>query len=183
MTKRASFYLCAALAAAAIAACDAKATDAPATAEPTASEAPSAEPQASGEPEPSAAESAEPEASAATSAPAPKASTAPAGNLDAKALAEKWGCGGKGQKACPMQGWMKGAMPSAVQSGDKDKLARALDTVASKPVAGYSQWSGIAAAGAAKARAGDIEGAKQACKKCHSLYQEKYKQTMRNAPW
>ena len=135
MTKRASFYLCAALAAAAIAACDAKATeDAPATAEPTASEAPSAEPQASAEPEPSAEKSAEP-------------------------------------------------APSAVQSGDKDKLARALDTVASKPVAGYSQWSGIAAAGAAKARAGDIEGAKESCKKCHALYQEKYKQTMRNAPW
>lgn len=182
MTKRASFYLCAALAAAAIAACDAKATEtAPATAEPTASEAPSAEPQASTEP--SAEKSAEPEPSAAASAPAPKGSTAPAGNLDAKALAEKWGCGGKGQKACPMQGWMKGAMPSAVQSGDKDKLARALDTVASKPVAGYSQWSAIAAAGAAKARAGDIEGAKESCKKCHALYQEKYKQTMRNAPW
>jgi hypothetical protein len=78
---------------------------------------------------------------------------------------------------------MKGSMQGALQSGDKDKIARALDTIASKPVAGYSSWSSIAATGAAKARAGDIDGAKESCKKCHAQYQEKYKQTQRSAPW
>jgi hypothetical protein len=61
-----------------------------------------------------------------------------------------------------MQGWMKGVMARAVAGGDKDK---------------------IAAAGAAKAAAGDIDGAKVSCKKCHSLYQKKYKNTMRANPW
>jgi hypothetical protein len=103
--------------------------------------------------------------------------------MNAKALAEKWGCGGKGQKACPMQGWMKGVMARAVSGGDNDKIAQALDTIASKPVAGYSQWSAVAADGAAKARAGNIDGAKESCKKCHALYQEKYKTTLRDQPW
>ncbi len=82
-----------------------------------------------------------------------------------------------------MQGWMKSVMTRAVSSGDGNKLADALNVVASKPVAGYGQWAGIAAAGAAKAKAGDIDGAKESCKKCHTLYQEKYKTTLRDQPW
>ena len=96
---------------------------------------------------------------------------------------KKWSCGNKGQKACPMQGWMKGVMARAMASGDSDKIAKALNTIAAKPVAGYGQWTGIAAEGAAKAQAGDIDGAKASCKKCHALYQKKYIATMRDQPW
>ena len=82
-----------------------------------------------------------------------------------------------------MQGWMKAVVTRAVASGDGAKLGAALDTIAAKPVAGYDQWTAIAAGGAAKAKAGDIDGAKASCKKCHSLYQKKYKQTRRDQPW
>lgn len=109
------------------------------------------------------------------------ASVAPTGT--AVAGAKKFDCGEKGQKACPMQGWMKSAMGSAVASGDGERLARTLETVARKPVAGFGNWSAIALAGAAKARAGDIDGAKESCKKCHDAYKYKYVTTMRDQPW
>ena len=78
---------------------------------------------------------------------------------------------------------MKGVMARAMAGGDGAKIAKALNTIASKPVAGYSQWTAIAAAGAAKAQAGDIDGAKAACKKCHDLYNKKYIATRRDQPW
>ena len=80
---------------------------------------------------------------------------------------------------------MKGVMTRAVADAEADKgkkLAAAFNTVASKPVAGFSEWTGIAATGAAKAAAVDIDGAKESCKKCHSLYQKRYKETMRDQP-
>src|SRR5688572_13647135 len=109
---------------------------------------------------PSATESATPEPSASTgnSATPTTGSSAPEPDSSAKPKKE-YNCGGKGQKACPMQGWMKGVMAGAMSSGDNDKIANALNTIASKPVAGFGQWSAIASEGAAKAKAGDIEGA------------------------
>jgi hypothetical protein len=82
-----------------------------------------------------------------------------------------------------MQGWMKGVMARAMASGDKDKIAQALNTIASKPPAGMGNWTQIAAAGAAAASSGDIEGAKASCKSCHAQYQKKYQDTMRDQPW
>lgn len=190
------------LALAALAACDGggggtgttpsadPATTASATAEPSASA--SAEPSASADAEggsdgaggePGGAASAAPDASAKAT-PAPKATATPTASASAEAdPKKKWSCGNKGQKACPMQGWMKGVMARAMASGDSDKIAKALNTIAAKPVAGYGQWTGIAAEGAAKAQAGDIDGAKASCKKCHALYQKKYIATMRDQPW
>ncbi|WP_437725836.1 hypothetical protein [Sorangium sp. So ce861] len=49
---------------------------------------------------------------------------------------KNFGCGEKGQKACPMQGWMKAVMQSATTSGDGAKIASALEYVASKPPPG-----------------------------------------------
>jgi hypothetical protein len=137
---------------------------------------------------PSAADSAAASPSAdasdsASAAPGAAGAAAPATSAAAKAGKKTYDCGSKGQKACPMQGWMKGVMARAVASGDGAKIASALDTIAAKPVAGYDQWSAVAADGAAKARAGDIDGAKASCKKCHQLYQKKYKQTLRDQPW
>ncbi len=147
------------------------------TAETTTSEATATEDTASATDTDSAADTV-----AKTKDPAPSATGNPTAEASA-APANKYDCGGKGQKACPMQGWMKGVMARAVASGDGDKIAQALNTVASKPVAGFDSWSAIAAEGAAKAKAGDIEGAKNSCKKCHGLYQKKYVDTMRDRPW
>jgi hypothetical protein len=92
-------------------------------------------------------------------------------------------CGAKGQKPCPMQGWMKTVMASASSSGDGAKLASALAYTAGKPPPGMGQWTAISNAGVAKAKAGDIEGAKATCKQCHDLYKERYKSQMRDRPW
>ncbi|MEZ4300905.1 MAG: hypothetical protein R3B70_38580 [Polyangiaceae bacterium] len=120
---------------------------------------------------------------AANTAAANTAAPAGTGTASATAAAKKYDCGEKGQKNCPMQGWMKSAMGSAVASGDGERLAKALETVASKPVAGFGNWSAFAIEGAAKARAGDIDGAKQSCKKCHDAYKYKYQTQMRDQPW
>jgi hypothetical protein len=45
------------------------------------------------------------------------------------------------------------------------------------------QWVAITNAAMAKAKAGDIEGAKKACEQCHALYKDRYKKTMRDRPW
>jgi hypothetical protein len=116
-----------------------------------------------------------------TASAAATGSAAPTGT--ATAAAKKFACGDKGQPNCPMQGWMKSAMGSAVASGDGERIAKALETVARKPVAGFGNWTAIALEGAAKARAGDIDGAKLSCKKCHDAYKHKYTTTMRDQPW
>ena len=82
-----------------------------------------------------------------------------------------------------MQGWMKGVMGPATSSGDAAKIAKGLDYIAAKPPPGMGQWSAISKDGSAKAKAGDIDGAKASCKKCHDLYKDKYKTTMRDRPW
>ena len=74
-------------------------------------------------------------------------------------------------------------MARAMSGGDADTIARGLRTIADKPVEGYVEWTAIAEEGVAKAREGDIRGAKKTCKKCHKLYQKEYIATMRDAPW
>ena len=91
-------------------------------------------------------------------------------------------CGSK-EKPCPLQGWMKTVMAAASGSGDGAKLGSALDTVASKPPPGMDQWASISKDGAAKAKKGDIDGAKESCKKCHDAYKDKYKEELRDRPW
>ncbi|XXX80432.1 hypothetical protein WMF30_16855 [Sorangium sp. So ce134] len=155
-------------------------TAAAATAEPTA--AASAEPAAT-------AASAEPAATAAAAAPkattaaSAAAAAAPAATGAAQAGEKKFECGAKGQKLCPMQAWMKSTMASATSSGDGEKIAAALQYVAGKPPPGMGSWAAISKAGASKAKAGDIDGAKASCKQCHDLYKEQYKKTMRDRPW
>jgi hypothetical protein len=82
-----------------------------------------------------------------------------------------------------MQGWMKSVMGSASSSGDGAKLAAALSYVAGRTPPGMGSWAAISQAGAAKAKAGDIEGAKASCKQCHDLYKASYKNTMRDRPF
>ena len=92
-------------------------------------------------------------------------------------------CGAKGQKPCPMQGWMKGVMQPASSSGDGAKLASALEQAGAKAPSGMPEWKRISSEGAAAAKKGDIEGAKKSCEQCHALYKDRYKKTMRDRPW
>jgi hypothetical protein len=120
-------------------------------------------------------------ATVATAAPtqAPTATAAPSFSGPVK----DWGCGAKEQKPCPMQGWMKTVMASAASSGEGEKLAQALTYVAAHVPPGCPDWVAMANAGVAKAKAGDVDGAKASCKTCHDAYKESYKLTMRDRPY
>jgi hypothetical protein len=130
----------------------------------------------------SASASAVPSASV-SAAPSSTATAAATGSAGAGVGPKTFDCGAKGQKPCPMQGWMKSVMASASSSGDGAKLAAALSYVAARPPPGFGTWASIANAGVAKAKAGDIDGAKATCKQCHDAYKEKYKTTMRDRPF
>lgn len=145
-------------------------------------------------PSPGATQTAVP-ASAATPSTGPVASTAPepsnrgpgAGGgddeHDAPAPAKTYACGSKGQPKCPMQAWMKKHMAAASADGDGPALAKLFDYVAAHAPPGYATWASIANEGAAKARAGDIDGAKASCKSCHREYKAKYKAELRDRPF
>ncbi|MDC0747047.1 hypothetical protein [Polyangium mundeleinium] len=170
---------------------EAKPSAAAASAAPVASAAPA--PSAEAPPPENSAAAAPVEPAAASAALAGSAapaagSAAPAAGSAAPASSAAAGpktfdCGAKGQKPCPMQGWMKSVMASATSSGDLTKIANALAYIAGKPPPGMGSWVSISNEGVAKAKAGDLDGAKASCKKCHDLYKEKYKQTMRDLPW
>lgn len=159
----------------------AAAMTAPSAAPVASAAAPKVEASAAAAPAESAAAAPTEVASAAASAAAAPATSAAAAT---EASGPKtFDCGAKGQKACPMQGWMKGVMGPATSSGDAEKIAKGLDYIAAKPPPGMGSWSSISKEGSAKAKAGDIDGAKASCKKCHDLYKEKYKTSMRDRPW
>ncbi len=75
---------------------------------------------------------------------------------------------------------MKTNMAPAAANGDAPELAKLLDYVASHAPAGLPNWATISKSGAAKARAGDVDGAKASCKACHDQYKAKYKAEMRD---
>lgn len=111
--------------------------------------------------------------------PAASASAAEPVDPDAKVF----DCGGKGQKLCPMQKWMKTVMAGASSSDDSAKLAEALTYVAKHPPPGFTNWVAISEDGVKKAKADDIDGAKVSCKKCHDEYKRKYIATLRDRPF
>jgi hypothetical protein len=71
-------------------------------------------------------------------------------------------------------------MAPAAASGDGAMLAKALDKVAAHSPPNLFLWTSIAREGAAKARAGDIDGAKASCKTCHEQYKARYKTETRD---
>lgn len=121
-----------------------------------------------------------PPAAAGTS-PTP-GSASPVGSAAAP-VAKVYECGSKGKPDCPMQRWMKGVAGGAVASGDAAKIARAFETMGGRAPSGMKAWAAIAAAGAAKARADDIDGAKQECKRCHDANTRSYRASQRDAKW
>jgi hypothetical protein len=142
-------------------------------------------PPAAATPPPSTTQAAAPPPSAA--APLPSAAAAPTGAAPAvpgsSAAAQKFDCGARDQKPCPMQGWMKRVMAPASSSADGEKLAKALLYVADHVPPGYKGWAAMAKAGAEKAKAGDVEGAKVSCQQCHDAYKDTYQATMRDRPF
>jgi hypothetical protein len=113
----------------------------------------------------------------------PSAASGGAEGSAVPAGARVFDCGDKGQKPCPAQGWMKANMAPAAASGDAAGLAKQFDYVAAHAPPGLANWAAIAQGGSAKAKAGDIDGAKAACKTCHDQYKAKYKAELRDRPF
>jgi hypothetical protein len=151
---------------------------------PSAAAGASAAPTSQASPAPIAA-TASGTASASTSA-APTASADPDADPATSADAppgKRYGCGAKGQPYCPMQGWMKRVMGVASANRDGPKLAQALEYTAKRPPPGMAGWTKMAREGAAKARKGDIDGAKGSCRTCHDAHKAAYRATLRDRPW
>jgi hypothetical protein len=136
-------------------------------------------PQAAPNPAPPAAS----QSASATAKTSAEPTGAASSSASAAAPGKTFDCGGKQQKPCPMQGWMKTVMAPASSGDDPKKLEQALDYVAKHAPPGYDKWTSIANGGMAKAKAGDIDGAKASCKECHDLYKDDYKRTMRDRPF
>jgi hypothetical protein len=143
-------------------------------------EEPAARPAVTATAHATAASSAAPSTTVASTRAGAEPSAAPSGS---EAPGKTYDCGAKGQKPCPMQGWMKTVMADATSSGDAKKMASALEYAAARPPPGFPEWVAMAKAGAAKAKAGDVDGAKESCKQCHDAYKDKYKATMRDRPF
>lgn len=89
-------------------------------------------------------------------------------------------CGGEGQTPCPLQGWMQDHSGPAAEAGDATQLAALYDQIAGMSPdpawnTGATGWRQISEDGATKARAGDVRGAKAACKACHTQWRDRYK--------
>lgn len=95
----------------------------------------------------------------------------------------KVACGSK-EAPCPMQKWMKTTMAGAMSSGDKAKIAAALEVIAKNPPASYAKadqeaWTKLANDGVALAKKDvlDVDAVKANCKACHDKYQESFKKS------
>lgn len=96
-------------------------------------------------------------------------------------------CGGDGQPHCPLQQWMEDNVTPAVEAGDTARLGAALTKIATFAPApawnsGTPSWRGIAEEGAARAAAGDMRGARAACKSCHQAFKDRYRAEFRTRP-
>ncbi len=87
----------------------------------------------------------------------------------------------------PLAEWMESNLQSAVEAGDLAKIATGLEKAAAfAPDPSWNQgetsWEKIAKDGAAKAKAGDLAGAKASCKGCHTAWRKKYKAQFAQRP-
>ena len=91
-------------------------------------------------------------------------------------------CGKKPLPDCPLQKWMKENMKPALADEDKDKLAKAFETLAAHPPAGFTGWDTIAKTGAEAANKNDFATAKAQCKSCHDDLRSRFKKELRDKP-
>jgi hypothetical protein len=116
-----------------------------------------------------------PVASASEGAAPPRAS----GAAPAKAALT---CGDRPLPACPLNAWMKANTSPAIIAEDFDGLAAAFEKVVGFAPEGYPNWASISRDGADAARAQSLDGAKAACRGCHTQYKDKYKRELRDRP-
>ena len=76
----------------------------------------------------------------------------------------------------PLQTWMKGSAAHAMASGSSEALHQVFERIERLDPPGYPGWKSITSAGAAAARAGDIDGCRAACKSCHTQYRQAYRE-------
>ena len=95
------------------------------------------------------------------------------------APSKDFSCGTK-ENPCPLQGWMKDNASKPASPAEFEAFFKKVAGFA--PGAGFEKWATIANEGAAKAKGGDIDGAKAACKTCHTEYKAKYKSDIRDKP-
>lgn len=113
-----------------------------------------------------------PVAPVASSSPPPAATGGPATAPAA--------CGKKGLPDCPLQGWMKANVQVFLKSGDKERLAGALDELGRHEPVGYAGWSASSKAAADAARAGDFVRVRAECKTCHDSLRSRFRTEMRS---
>ncbi len=87
----------------------------------------------------------------------------------------------------PLAEWMESNLQTAVEAGDLAKLATGLEKAAAfAPDPSWNQgetsWEKYAKDGAAKAKAGDLAGARASCKGCHTAWRKKYKAQFASRP-
>lgn len=116
----------------------------------------------------------------AAAPPGPVASASATPSASASSAPAAAECGGIGQPACPLQGWMRGNAQPALESGDPKRLEATFNAIAGLGPAGYGGWAGFAAEGARAARADDLPGAAIACRNCHEAYRGKYVSEVRS---
>jgi len=104
------------------------------------------------------------------------------------ASADDASCGSK-ENPCPLQKWMRQNMAPAMSSGDMAALATAFEKagkLAPDPKWNGSDpkqhWDAMSRVGIAAAKANDAAAVKAACKSCHEVYKDKYKQQFRTKP-
>lgn len=106
----------------------------------------------------------------------------------APASADDAACGSK-ENPCPLQKWMRQNMAPAMASGDMAALGVAFDKAAKlSPDPKWNgadpkaNWDAMSKAGTAATKANDAAAVKAACKGCHDVYKDKYKQQYRTKP-
>ena len=101
----------------------------------------------------------------------------------APATGAKPGCGTRPLPDCPLQAWMKGNVASRLNNADTAGLEGAFKRMSAfAPGAGFEEWTAMSTEGARAAHAGDLDGARQACKSCHNRYREAYRASFRARP-
>lgn len=88
-------------------------------------------------------------------------------------------CGGEGRPKCPLGQWMEDNVQAAAEDGNTARLAELYTKMAGwapNPAwnTGATSWRAIAEAAAVKAAAGDMRGARAACKQCHRAWRDRY---------
>jgi hypothetical protein len=118
-------------------------------------------------------------ASVAKTAATATATPAASGAASASATPKTFACGGKANP-CPLEAWMKKNAQPAVASGETAEIAKSLEAMLKFAPPGYTDWNRICTQGITAAKAGDLSGAKAACRTCHDQYKKKYQAEMRD---